>query len=177
MEQCDSALILQDSTRHLSDQSTEVPLSDVLLSLTCKQYLTIIDASSGYHNLTLDQKSSYLTRLACQISRYRYAGLPIGTVPVGYMFLWKIDKIFKDISKIFGITDNILIVDCDESDHDHDTMLMSVIQICRTEDFRLNKGKCYIKWIRGPFFVEIISRAECSWTHRNNMCLQKCSQK
>ena len=39
-------------------------------------YLSIIDGSSGYHNLKLDEKS-YLTTFACQFGRYRYKQLPL----------------------------------------------------------------------------------------------------
>ena len=47
-------------------------LKDILPKLNNVRYLSIIDASSGYHNLKLDEKSSYLTTFACQFGRYRY---------------------------------------------------------------------------------------------------------
>ena len=36
-------------------------LNDILLKLNNVQYMSIIDASSGYYNLKLDEKPSYLT--------------------------------------------------------------------------------------------------------------------
>ena len=39
-----------------------------------------------YHTLKLDEKSSYLTILACQFGRYRYKRLPFGAAPAGDMF-------------------------------------------------------------------------------------------
>ena len=56
---------------------------------------TLIDASSGYHNLKLDVKSSYLTTFACQIGRYWYARLPFGAGLVYDMFHKKNKEIFK----------------------------------------------------------------------------------
>ena len=47
-------------------------LNDILPRLTNVRYLSLIYASSGYHNLKLDDKSSYLTRFICQSGRYRY---------------------------------------------------------------------------------------------------------
>ena len=36
------------------------------------QYVSLIDMSSGYHNLKLDEKSSYLTTVTRKFGRYRY---------------------------------------------------------------------------------------------------------
>ena len=47
-------------------------LNDILPRLNNVQYMSIIDASSGYHNLKLDKQSSYLTTFACLFGRYRY---------------------------------------------------------------------------------------------------------
>ena len=45
-------------------------LNDILPKLNNVQYMSIIDASSGYHNLWLATKSSYLTTFACPFGRY-----------------------------------------------------------------------------------------------------------
>ena len=47
-------------------------LNDILPRLNNVKYMSIIDASSGYHNLKLDEKSSYLTTLACPFGQYQY---------------------------------------------------------------------------------------------------------
>ena len=43
---------------------------DILPKLNNVQYMSIIDASSGYHNLKLDKQSSYLTTFSCPFARY-----------------------------------------------------------------------------------------------------------
>ena len=53
-------------------------LNGILLKLNNAKYLPLIDASSGYYNLKLDKKSSYLITFACQLGRYRYKCLPFG---------------------------------------------------------------------------------------------------
>ena len=68
-------------------------LNDILPRLNNVQYMSIIDASLGYHNLKLDKQSSHLTTFACPFGRYRYKCLPFRVVPVGNMFQCKIDKI------------------------------------------------------------------------------------
>ena len=42
-------------------------LNNILPKLNNVKYLSIIDASSGYHNLKLDEKSLFLTTFMCQI--------------------------------------------------------------------------------------------------------------
>ena len=47
-------------------------LNNILLKLNNVQYMSIIDASLGYHNLKLDEKSSYLTTFTCPFGWYWY---------------------------------------------------------------------------------------------------------
>ena len=68
-------------------------LNDILLKLNNVQYMSIINASSGYYNHKLDKQSSYLTTFACPFDRYRFKHLPFGAVLVGDMFQCKIDEI------------------------------------------------------------------------------------
>ena len=82
-------------------------LNDILPRLNNVKYMSIIDASSGYHSLKLDKKSSYLTTFVCPFGRCRYKQLLCGAAPVGDMFQCKIDEIFSDMPNIFGIADNI----------------------------------------------------------------------
>ena len=68
-----------------------------------EKYLSLIDAGSGYHNLKLDDRLSYLTTHACQFDMHRYKRLQFGAGPVGNMFQHKINGIFKDLPNVFGI--------------------------------------------------------------------------
>ena len=83
----------------------------------------LIDASSSYHNLKLDKRSSYLTKFACQFVRYRYKRLAFGAAPEGDMFQQKIDEIFKDLPNVLGIAGDILVVGYDSDGKDHDDTL------------------------------------------------------
>ena len=58
-------------------------LKDILPKLNNVTYIPIIDASSGYHNLQLDEKSLYLTTFTYQFGRYRCKQLPFRAVPLG----------------------------------------------------------------------------------------------
>ena len=47
-------------------------VNDIFSKVTHAKYLILIDASSGYHDLKFDEKSSYLTIILCHFGRYRY---------------------------------------------------------------------------------------------------------
>ena len=79
-------------------------LNDILPKLNNTKYLSLIDVSSGYHNLRLDEKSSYLTMFVFQFGRYRR--LP-----------------FKDLPKVFDTADDILAVGYEADGKDHDEAL------------------------------------------------------
>ena len=84
-------------------------LNDILPKPNNTKYHSLIDVSSGYHNLKLNEKLSYLTMFACQFGRYRYKCLPFGAAPTGDMFKRKIDETFDDMPNIFGIAGDILV--------------------------------------------------------------------
>ena len=46
-------------------------LNDLFSKLINAKYLALFDESCGYHNLRLEEQSSYLTTFACQFGRYR----------------------------------------------------------------------------------------------------------
>ena len=56
-------------------------LNDIFPKLNNAKYLSLVAASSGYHNLKLDE-SSYLTTFVCQYGRYRCKRLPFVAVPI-----------------------------------------------------------------------------------------------
>ena len=120
--------------------------------------MSIINASSGYHNLRLDMQSSYLTTFACPFGRYHYKCLLFGVVQVGNMFQRKIDEIFNDMPNVFGIADDILVIGYEKDGADHDKAVYSVLKWCQNVNLKLNKDKCHFRCTTIPFLGEIVSR-------------------
>ena len=85
-------------------------LNNILTRLNNVQYMSIINMSSGYHNLRLDKQSTYLTTFACPFGRYHYEHLPFGVALADNMFQRKIDEIFNNMPNVFGIADDILMI-------------------------------------------------------------------
>ena len=99
----------------------------------------LIDVSSDYHNLKLDDKSSHLTTVSFPFGRYWYVRLPFGVVLVRYIFKTKIGGLFTCMLNVIGIADDILTAVFDECSKDHDKILEKVLQICRQTNLKLNK--------------------------------------
>ena len=132
-------------------------LNNILPRLNNVKYMSIIDASSGCHNLQLDKKSSYLTTFACPFSRYWYKHLPFTAVLAGDMFQHKTDEIFSDMPNVFGIVDDILVIGYDKIEQ---TMMKvhKVLRWCKEVNLKLNKDKCHFRCTSILFFGEVVSR-------------------
>ena len=61
------------------------------------------------------------------------------------MFKHNIDEIFKDLSNVYGIEDDIPVVGYNSDGKDHDEMLQQVLQIYRNLNVKLNKDKCHFR--------------------------------
>ena len=109
-------------------------LNDILPKLNNIQYMSIINASLGYHSLKLDRQSSYLTTFVYPFGRYRYKWLPFGAVPAGDMFQCKMDKIFNDMPNVFGIADDILVIGYDKDGADHDEAIYKGLKWCQDKE-------------------------------------------
>ena len=113
-----------------------------------------------------------LQHFLCQFGRHRYKRLPFGAAPTGDMFQWKINKIFTNLSNVFSIADDILVVGYDSDGKDHDEMLQQVIQTCRYVNVKLNKDKCCFRCTSVLFFGELISGCEVQSNPQNLKALK-----
>ena len=149
-------------------------LNDILPKLNNMHYMSIIDTSSGYHNLKLDEKSSYLTNFACPFGWYWYKHLPFGAVPASNMFQCKIDEIFSNMPNVLDITDDILVIGYEEDGVAHDAAVCKVLQHCEEVNLKLNKEKCHFRCMYIPFFGEVLSRDGVQPDPQKSMNWQTC---
>ena len=74
------------------------------------------------------------------------------------MFQHKIDKIFSDMPNVFGIMDDILVIDYNDNRADHDAAVHKVLWGCEEVSLKLNKEKCHFRCTSISLFGELISR-------------------
>ena len=108
--------------------------------------MSIIDASSGYRNLKLDEKSLYLTTFACPFGQCQYKQLPFGAV-----HHWvtcsnaKLMRYSLICLNVFGITDDSLVIGYNNNGADDDAVVHKVLQRCEEVNLKLNKDKCHFR--------------------------------
>ena len=81
----------------------------------------------------------YLTTFARQFCRHSFTRLLFRVTSAVDMFQWKIYKIFKGLSNVFGINDHILVVAYDDNGKDHELTLRQVMQTCDCKNLELNE--------------------------------------
>ena len=101
--------------------------SNIFPKLACALYLTLIDTSSGDHNLKLDaiimSYSIYIPIWWLQLCE-----TTIQSFSSENIFQRKLDEIFKELPNKFGIAYDILVVGYNQVDADHDAVLCRLVQ-------------------------------------------------
>ena len=59
---------------------------------------------------------------------------------------------------VFGIADDILVIEYDKDGADHDEAVYEVLKQCQDVNLKLNKEKCQFRCMSIPFFGEVVSR-------------------
>ena len=75
-EWCNSFVLVPKANVKVQLSLNPARLNKVLILI---KYLTLIDASLGYHNLKLDEQSCYVTTFSCSFGRYRNIRLHLGS--------------------------------------------------------------------------------------------------
>ena len=73
------------------------------------------------------------------------------------IFQKKIDELFRDMSNVFSIADDIFIAGLDELDRDLDMTLDKVLSICRQANLKCDEDGCLFICTSIPFMGEVIS--------------------
>ena len=76
---------------------------EVLSELSEAAYFSVLDATSGYWSLKLEDKFSYLTTFNTPFGRYRYLRVPFGLNCSQDVFQRKIDETFEGMAGVTAI--------------------------------------------------------------------------
>ena len=125
-------------------------LEDILPKLNGATHFSILDARSGYWNVTLDEESSYLTTFNSPIGRYRFKRMPFGLKMSQDVFQSKIDQTFEGCNGVVGIADDIVVFG--KTAEEHDGNLNGMMERCQNTGLKLNPEKCFIKQKQIKFY-------------------------
>jgi hypothetical protein len=130
-------------------------LKDVTSQLSGKKVFTILDEKDGYHQVQLDEESSYLCTFQTPFGRYRYTRLPFGLRSSSEIFQQKNAETFGDIDGVYMIADDMIIAAKDEKSHDE--ILYKVLKRAEQKNVKFNKDKIQFKVKSVKYMGNIIS--------------------
>ena len=91
---------------------------EVLSELSGAAYFSVLDVTSGYWSLKLEDKYSYLTTFNTPFGHYCYLRVTFGLNCSRDVFQRKIDKTFEGMTAVNAVVDNILVFSKRRAEHD-----------------------------------------------------------
>ena len=129
-------------------------LEDISHLLADATIMTVLDCKKGYWQQELDEASSYLTMFSKEFGRYQYTVMPFGTTVMGDVFQRKLDQCFGHLQNIIVIADDIMVIEKQSNNKDHDQALTALLNTARKHNICLNHEKLQYKQQEVEFFGE-----------------------
>ena len=115
-------------------------LEELTLMLSDAKYFSVLDATSGYWQIKLDEDSSLLTTFNTPFGRYRFTRMPFCIHSAQEVFQKTMDMAFEGINGCKSIIDNMLV--WGSSKEEHDENLRKVLERTREVGIKWNAEKC-----------------------------------
>jgi hypothetical protein len=120
-------------------------VDDLLPKLSNAKVFSTLDAKSAFHQLKLDEPSSYLTTFESVFGRYRWLRCPYGISPMPEIFQHRFHAATSNLKGIYSIADDVLIAGSGDTieaaEIDHDKNLRALLERCREKGIKLNREK------------------------------------
>ena len=118
-------------------------IEEVTTRMPDATYFSVLDASSGYWQISLDQESAKLCTFNSPFGRYMFKRLPFGLSSAQDIFQRVMAEMFEDINGVEVVVDDILVWGTNKAEHD--SRLTKVLDRARLRNLKLNKAKCQFK--------------------------------
>ena len=118
-------------------------IEEVVTRMPNATVFSVLDASSGFWQIKLDQESAKLCTFNSPFGRYMFKRLPFGLSSSQDVFQRIMSQMFDNIEGVEVIVDDILV--WGENEQQHDARLMRVLERARYRDLKLNKSKCQFR--------------------------------
>jgi len=118
-------------------------IEEVTTRIPNATYFSVLDASSGYWQISLDPESSKLCTFNSPFGHYMFKCLPFGLSSAQDIFQKVMTEMFEDIDGVEVVVNDILIWGTNEDEHD--SRLINVLHRACLRNLKLNKAKCQFK--------------------------------
>ena len=130
-------------------------LDEILPALANAQLFSILAAKDGFHQVKLDEESSYLTTFWSPYGQYRYVRMPFGISSAPEEFQRRMHMICQDLPGVVVIADDILVYGCGSTEEyrkDHDANLKRQMDRAREANLKLNRHKLRL-WLSEVMYM------------------------
>ena len=131
-------------------------IEEVVASMPQAKVFSVLDATSGYWQVKLDEESSKLCTFNTPFGRYRFTRLPFGIKSAPEVFQNCMSELFADVDGVKVIVDDLLIWGKD--DDEHDARLKQVLDRARKVNLKFNAKKCRIRQEEVPYVGHVLSK-------------------
>ena len=131
-------------------------VEEVVARMPNAKIFSVLDASSGFWQIELDQESSKLCTFNTPFGRYRFKRLPFGICSAQDVFQDVMSEIFSGIEGVEVIVDDLLI--WGENQQQHDERLRQVLERARQKNLKLNKEKSQIALDEISYIGHVLSK-------------------
>lgn len=131
-------------------------VEDIVSNIPNACVFSKLDAKSGFLQIKLNEKSSYLTTFNTPIGRYRWLCLPFGIKSAPEIFQHIMDQMLEGIEGAAAVMDDILIEGRDVEHHDQ--IFRKVIERATQYNLKLNYDKCEIRQPQVSYVGHLITK-------------------
>ena len=126
-------------------------LEEVVADMPQAKMFLVLDATSGYWQVELDEARSKLCTFNTPFERYRFTRLPFGIKSAPDVFQNHMSELFADVEGVKVMVDDLLVWGKD--DEEHDARLKQVLVRAREVNLKFNAKKCKIKQEEVPYVL------------------------
>ena len=145
----------RDLNRAVKHEHYPLPtLKDLTLMLSGEKYFSVLDATSGYWQINLDEESSHVTTFNKPFGHYHFTRMPLDIHSAQEVVQKTVDIAFEGINGCKSIIDNMLVLG--SSKEDHNKNLRKVLEHTREVRIKWNTEKCFFGATQVSYFSHCI---------------------
>ena len=131
-------------------------IEEVVAGMPKAKKFSVLDATSGYWQVKLDEASTKLCTFNTRYGRHRFTRLPFGIKSAPEVFQHRMSELFEDVDDGKALVDDLLI--WGENNDKHDARLKQVLNRAREVNLKFNAKKCRIRQEEVPYVGHVLSK-------------------
>ena len=134
----------RELNKYIKREHFTIPtFQEIVAKLGKPRFFTIVDQSSAFWQVELEETCRDLTTFQTNFGRYRFKRMPFGISSASEVLQKKAFQLFGDIRNVHIIADDMLVVG--DTEQEHDEALIAVLQRAKENDIKFNMSKLQFK--------------------------------